>query len=949
MITPRQILMFSLFLCLGMAGALWAQSGIQPYQDVIDVDPGSRGFNTYVNVVKGNLIHMRPELYIPGRGLPLTVVSTYNSSGSEDSPFGYGWQMNYNLQCQVNAENGDITIVRADGRRDAFIKQTDQTFAPTLGIREQLEPWGQGYRLLVWSDQTHHQGDLVAYTFDANDLPRLSTLSDRNGNQFRFTYNEQGQLSRVTDGIDRELVFSYELNKLVQITDQAGRQWHYQYNPDGDMIRATNPMGGTTEYSYSPTSHLLESIQDARGNTYQFLYDDHQVTRSVNPFGDTVVTLTYGANGSNQTRVTDAKNNTTRYHYGKEKRVITIVDALGYSRHRTWDDKHRLIALIGQNGHTTRTTYDPNSNPLTETDALGNTKTYTWDTRCHKTASITDRNGNITRFQYDARGNLLETIDALGGTTAFTYDAAGNCTSSTNANGHVTTYVKDADSRLLMEINALGAATQDIYNTTGKLVSQIDAQQRIQAYTYDSLNRLIEATDPLGDRVVYTYDGVGNLTQTRDKNDNTTQYTYDALNRTISLMDALGGTTRYSYDAVGNLISITNPNHETTTFAYDALNRMVKRTSPLGKTWQYAYDGVGHLIQSTDAKGQFISYTYDSCNRRIRTTYPDGHIDWSYDSGGNLVAVDNQSGLNEHTKMAYDALNRIVSSSVDYHDFLPVQTVSYTYDAAGNRKSMTYPDGEITSYTYDAAERLAEVHAFDGLTRYQYDALAQRAGTTYPNGMQVDYGYDALGRSASLAVTDGTGTVLVNRRYTYADAGANLSETHIGETTSRQVLYDALGRVVQAIYIEDGATDVQQVSYDAVGRRSTMTVNGQVTTYQYDSDGQLLQETGPGGTTTYTYDQNGNRLEKHTGPDTITYAYDIENRLVRVERPDPFGFGENPTRVRSYQYSALGQQGCIVDWDRPVYYVYDNDEVIVEQASGYQVIYNPHISLLDFK
>jgi len=41
---------------MGMVGALWAQSGIRPYQDLIDVDPGSRGFNTYANVVNGNLM-----------------------------------------------------------------------------------------------------------------------------------------------------------------------------------------------------------------------------------------------------------------------------------------------------------------------------------------------------------------------------------------------------------------------------------------------------------------------------------------------------------------------------------------------------------------------------------------------------------------------------------------------------------------------------------------------------------------------------------------------------------------------------------------------------------------------------------------------------------------------------------------------------------------------------
>lgn len=40
--------------------------------------------------------------------------------------------------------------------------------------------------------------------------------------------------------------------------------------------------------------------------------------------------------------------------------------------------------------------------------------------------------------------------------------------------------------------------------------------------------------------------------------------------------------------------------------------------------------------------------------------------------------------------------------------------VSYTYDAYGNRTSMTYPDGRMVSYTYDAMNRMTSVTGLDG-------------------------------------------------------------------------------------------------------------------------------------------------------------------------------------------------------------------------------------------
>jgi len=68
---------------------------------------------------------MRPELGSSGHGLAPGVLFTYNSASSTESPFGYGWQMNYVFSYLEEDESGDVAIMRPDGHKNLFVRQTD--------------------------------------------------------------------------------------------------------------------------------------------------------------------------------------------------------------------------------------------------------------------------------------------------------------------------------------------------------------------------------------------------------------------------------------------------------------------------------------------------------------------------------------------------------------------------------------------------------------------------------------------------------------------------------------------------------------------------------------------------------------------------------------------------------------------------------------------------------
>ena len=50
--------------------------------------------------------------------------------------------------------------------------------------------------------------------------------------------------------------------------------------------------------------------------------------------------------------------------------------------------------------------------------------------------------------------------------------------------------------------------------------------------------------------------------------------------------------------------------------------------------------------------------------------------------------------------VTYDPLNRMISTSTLR------QHRQYDYDFVGNRKTLTYPGGNVVTYTYDAADRM---------------------------------------------------------------------------------------------------------------------------------------------------------------------------------------------------------------------------------------------------
>ena len=151
--------------------------------------------------------------------------------------------------------------------------------------------------------------------------------------------------------------------------------------------------------------------------------------------------------------------------------------------------------------------------------------------------------------------------------------------------------------------------------------------------------------------------------------------------------------------ANNNLTSITDANGHTTSFNYNSRGWVTQTNFP-AHSEVYDYDAMGDLTSKQDRKGQTITYVYDALNRLTQKSYPDStNVDYVYDLAGKIKQVTDPTGT---YSFAYDNMGRLIGTTTQYA-FLPGSpfTNAYTYDAGSNRKSLTAPDGSITTYGYD--------------------------------------------------------------------------------------------------------------------------------------------------------------------------------------------------------------------------------------------------------
>jgi hypothetical protein len=232
-----------------------------------------------------------------------------------------------------------------------------------------------------------------------------------------------------------------------------------------------------------------------------------------------------------------------------------------------------------------------------------------------------------------------------------------------------------------------------------------------------------------------------------------------------------------------------------------------------GKLYE-VYDGAGAVKSSPyDFKGNLLTTT-----RRVTLTYQ-AVPDWSA-----LAQLTDPAAIEQAAQPALDP------------DPAKVFTSSTTFDALNRATSQTAPDGSLTVPTYNEASQLKTLSvslpgggaAAPFVTDIQYNEKGQRLSIAYANGVVTSYKYDPLTfRMSDLSTTRTSDkTLLQGLHYTYDPVGniveiddAAQKEVYYNGalvTSTARYTYDAIYRLVQATGRElaGGAGDGQRDQND---------------------------------------------------------------------------------------------------------------------------------------
>ena len=251
-----------------------------------------------------------------------------------------------------------------------------------------------------------------------------------------------------------------------------------------------------------------------------------------------------------------------------------------------------------------------------------------------------------------------------------------------------------------------------------------------------------------------------------------------------------------------------------------------------------------------------------------------------------------------------------------------------TYDSWNRVQTMTYPDGEVVTYHYNAAGQVESLTSNKQgrqsviVDRIGYDKEGHTVYTKLGNGTETTYTYDRQRERLQVMNLTADGQTVMENRYQY-DAVDNIlgitnaanptsltkiNKAKLGGRSSHTYEYDELNRLIHA------SGKAKRASYDMVmsfGRMSepltkvqkvdsTTTAKSYNFAYKYEDSNHPTAPTQIGHDH-YTYDANGNpTLVTNDSTNTTREMYwDEDNRLMVLS---------DNGKTSRYTYNAAGER-----------------------------------------
>jgi len=823
------------------------------------------------------------------RGLPASV-NTYDSTSVLQRQSTTAWtQDNTAVSYQLNPRVIETNVYDPAGNR-ARTQTTYQQFTYANGTSCQFPR------------------DTYEYAANASTILR-STRVDYHSST---TYTDR----RILDLVTEKRVYEGDVNNGGTLKSKVG--FFYDNENGATSIQGTDApvQHDNTNYSASfvagrgnLSSIRRYDINDATFSTFttqKSKYNTAGVIVSSKDGLDHEVTLSYADSFSdgNNTR------NTLAY-------PTMVTDPDGYSSTTKY---HFDFAAV---------TYIRTPQPNVTTNTPGPEQTFTFDVIGRLQQKTNVVNGAYARYEYSTSNNRVDTYmtiqDGLGESHSFQVnDGAGRAIataadhpgSTGGFSGKRTIY--DVMGRVFKtsnptETNASGTPFQ--WTTAGDdaAAGWIYTQQ-----TFDWKGRPLVTTNQDGTTSTASYTGCGcaggevvTLTDEGTIDAGVAKKrqhkTYsDVLGRTVKteILTWEGGSvysaTVNTYSVLDQVVQVRqyagaegSGMFQDTTSTYDGYGRLKTQHVPeqdagVSTTWDYNADDT--IQKVTDARGATATYSYNNRHQQLGIAYAAPSpipgtptTSFTYDAAGNRTSMTDASGS---TTYQYSQLSKLVSEVKTITGLATNYSISYEYTLAGNLKSVTDPVNHKITYGYDRAGRLDTMVGTNYPVTTLIQDIAYRAWNSprqisFGNARTLNFDYNNRLSVSHLEMPATTFPEVIKKDYEYYnDQRLKYVKDYIDPRYDRGFNYDHAERLIKALSGAEARGEPatgdrpynQTTGYDAFNHVTSRTTHHWSRKLPFISTNTFVNNRRTG----WTYDAAGNLISDGSR----TFTFDTAGRMI---------------------------------------------------------------------
>ena len=791
-----------------------------------------------------------------GHLLAYTAYNVDSSAGQTDCPRftqRKDWAENWNNGAEA------ITNYSVDPG-GAWSQQTapDQTIYKEFyatsgwqtGLTTSTEVWSNSVKR-KWTTTSWTQDD-TNVSYKKNPRPTETNVYDPDNNRRRATisYTSFSLPSGVSCSLPAD-VYEYHGDATTVL-----RRTHTDYLTDSNYINSSRRLIGLPRFQflYDGANNLLSKVEYQYDWAYEHLQalpataTQHEANFSSTSFllgrGNLTLVLRYDVTDpTNVNKATQHKwgyNTTGSLIFDRDhpwhQANIGYADAFSDNVNRNtfayptaFSDEDNFQSLSKYNFDFGAVTWAQAPSPNAGQTAP--TQTFIYDSATRLERVTNGVNGAYKRFVYPTSRAWVESFTTLqNGAGEFNYaeilDGAGRVRAvagdaPNSVGGYFGQYFTyDAMGRLTQTSNPTEVASS--WTPAG---DDAAAGWLWTLQTYDWKGRPLRTTNPDGSYRENTYGGCGcaggEVVTARDETARRRRMTMDVVGRLAKVEElnwdqSVYATTNYTYNVRDQILTI-NQAGQTRTFDYDGHGRLWHKTTPEQGQTTYSYFADDLVQTVTDARGAKMTFSYNARHLVTGINYDvsqapgvaaTANVSYGYDAAGNRTSMTDGLGS---VSYVYDQLSRMTSET---RTFTGVGnfTLSYQYNLAGELTKITNPWNAEVSYNYDKSGRAISVGGanYYSVTSYvnniAYRAFGAPKQLSYANGRALSLSYNNRLQISRWDLPQvgggGTATTALGYAYQYESSGnsgrVQFADSLYDSTLDRSWTYDHVGRLVQA-------------------------------------------------------------------------------------------------------------------------------------------------------